>query len=72
MCFLPPTNTYGCWMTAGPVLAWALVPLDLLPDFIPILGYLDDALIVPGLIAVAVWLISREMLKRCRRQSSGI
>jgi uncharacterized membrane protein YkvA (DUF1232 family) len=44
-------------LLAGAVAAYALSPIDLIPDFIPILGYLDDLLIVPLGIILAIRLI---------------
>jgi uncharacterized membrane protein YkvA (DUF1232 family) len=44
-------------IVAGVVAAYALSPIDLIPDFIPVAGYLDDLLIVPLGIALAVRLI---------------
>jgi len=49
-------------------LAYAVLPIDLIPDWIPVLGYLDDALIVPGLIFVAGWLIPADVITECRRR----
>lgn len=51
------------------VVAYALSPIDLIPDFIPVLGYLDDLLIVPlGLLAVR-WMIPPAVLDECLRQA---
>ena len=48
------------------VAAYALSPIDLIPDFIPILGYLDDLLIVPLGIAIAVRLIPKPVMAELR------
>jgi uncharacterized membrane protein YkvA (DUF1232 family) len=48
------------------VAAYALSPIDLIPDFIPVLGYLDDAILVPLGIMLAVWLIPRPLMAEHR------
>ena len=48
------------------VVAYALSPLDLIPDFIPVLGYVDDVLLLPGLIWLAIWLTPAQILAECR------
>lgn len=50
-------------------LGYSLSPIDLIPDFIPVLGYLDDLLIVPLLIALSIRLIPGEVLKECRQKA---
>ncbi|HHM2297800.1 TPA: YkvA family protein [Legionella anisa] len=51
-------------------LAYALSPIDLIPDFIPILGYLDDLILLPILIYLAVKLIPSDVWDECRNKAS--
>ena len=53
-------------LVAGAVAAYALSPIDLIPDFIPVLGYLDDLLIVPAGIWLALRLIPAELMAELR------
>lgn len=53
-------------VVAGAVAAYALSPIDLIPDFIPVLGYLDDIVIVPLGIALAVRLIPAALMAEFR------
>jgi uncharacterized membrane protein YkvA (DUF1232 family) len=53
---------------AALVVAYALSPIDLIPDFIPVLGYVDDVLLLPGLIWLAVRMIPPEVRLECQRQ----
>jgi uncharacterized membrane protein YkvA (DUF1232 family) len=48
------------------VAAYALSPIDLIPDFVPVLGYLDDLIIVPAGIAFVIWLIPPEIMAQHR------
>ena len=45
---------------------YALSPIDFIPDFIPVLGYLDDVILLPALIALTVPLIPKEVWERNR------
>ena len=51
------------------VVAYALSPIDLIPDFIPVLGYLDDMLLLPIGIALAIKLMPRDVWEECRSQA---
>ena len=53
------------------IAAYALSPVDLIPDFIPVLGYLDDLIITPGGLWLAVRLIPPEVLAEARSAAAG-
>lgn len=52
------------------VAVYALSPIDLIPDFIPVLGYLDDLLLVPLGIALAVWLVPDRLMQEFRAEAA--
>lgn len=52
------------------VVAYALSPIDLIPDFIPVIGYLDDLLIVPLGLALVVRLTPPEVIESARQQAA--
>lgn len=51
------------------VVSYALSPLDLIPDFIPVIGYLDDLLLLPLGIALAIRLIPKEIWEECKKEA---
>ncbi|GHT13054.1 hypothetical protein FACS189426_17400 [Bacteroidia bacterium] len=51
---------------------YALSPIDLIPDFIPVIGYLDDIIIVPLLIYLALKLIPKEIMDECREEAKDM
>ncbi|EKQ57596.1 MULTISPECIES: YkvA family protein [unclassified Clostridium] len=50
---------------------YALSPIDLIPDFIPILGYIDDLILVPIGIYFAIKLIPNSIMEECRQQAES-
>lgn len=59
-------------LVAGVVVAYALSPVDLIPDFIPVLGLLDDALLLPLGILLAVRLIPLPVMADLRQRATGL
>lgn len=64
----PRTPWYARLLVAG-IVAYALSPIDLIPDFIPVLGYLDDLILIPAAIALAVRLVPDSVLAECRARA---
>jgi len=56
----------------GAAIAYAVSPIDLIPDFIPVIGYLDDLVIVPLLIWMAVRFIPERVIIECRNTKQQI
>lgn len=54
---------------AAVTMAYALSPIDLIPDFIPVLGYLDDLLLLPAMTALTIRLIPKDVLEQCRERA---
>jgi uncharacterized membrane protein YkvA (DUF1232 family) len=67
-CRDPRTPWYAKALAAA-VAAYAFSPIDLIPDFVPVLGYLDDLIIVPAGIVLAVKLIPRQVMADARDQA---
>lgn len=65
----PRTPWYAKLFVAG-IVAYALSPIDLIPDFIPVLGLVDDLLVLPLGIALAVKLVPSEVLAECRARAA--
>lgn len=67
----PATPWYAKAFIAG-VVAYAISPIDLIPDFIPVLGYFDDLILVPLGIVVAIRMIPPDVLAECRARTHEV
>ncbi|MEW6749637.1 MAG: YkvA family protein [Candidatus Latescibacterota bacterium] len=52
-------------------IAYAFMPFDLVPDWIPVLGHVDDVLVVPLLVWLGVRLVPQEVIAECRRRAAA-
>ena len=69
-CHDPRVPWYARWLAVG-VVAYVLSPIDLIPDFIPVLGYLDDFILAPLGIALALRMIPPEVMAECRARAQA-
>ena len=65
-CCRHPATPLGAKIAATLVVAYALSPIDLIPDFIPVLGYLDDLILVPLGIYLTLKLVPQPVIDECR------
>jgi uncharacterized membrane protein YkvA (DUF1232 family) len=67
----PRVPLYARIFAAG-VVAYAFSPIDLIPDFIPVLGYLDDLILVPLGIVLARRMIPPPIMEECRARAKEV
>jgi len=65
----PDTPRTSRWLL-GAAVAYAVSPIDLIPDFVPLLGQLDDLLVLPLLVWAALRLVPRQLVRECRDRVS--
>jgi uncharacterized membrane protein YkvA (DUF1232 family) len=54
------------WLAVG----YTLLPFDIIPDFIPVIGHIDDVIIIPVLVFIALKMIPEEVVEDCRFRAS--
>jgi uncharacterized membrane protein YkvA (DUF1232 family) len=64
-----PGTPWHVRLLAALVVGYALSPIDLIPDFVPVLGYLDDLVLLPLGIALVLRLIPADVLAECRAEA---
>jgi uncharacterized membrane protein YkvA (DUF1232 family) len=66
-----PDTPWYAKVFAGMVVAYAFSPIDLVPDFIPVLGYVDDLILVPMGVAFAFKMIPATVMDECRTRAKN-
>jgi uncharacterized membrane protein YkvA (DUF1232 family) len=69
LAYRDPRVPWYAKLWAACVVAYALSPIDLIPDFIPVLGYLDDLILIPLGVALALRMIPPEVMADCRAKA---
>jgi uncharacterized membrane protein YkvA (DUF1232 family) len=66
-----PRTPWYAKALAALIIGYALSPIDLVPDFIPVVGYLDDFIIIPAGIALLIKIIPEDILEECRAKAQS-
>ncbi|HEU5349813.1 MAG TPA: YkvA family protein [Ktedonobacterales bacterium] len=69
LAYRDPRVPWHARLFAAAVVAYAFSPIDLIPDIIPVLGYLDDLILVPLGIVLALRMIPAEVMAECRERA---
>lgn len=71
LAFRHPDTPWYAKLFVALIIGYALSPIDLIPDFIPVLGYLDDLLLLPAGIIIALKLIPLQVIAQCREAAQA-
>ena len=71
LAYRDPRTPWHAKLWAACVVAYAVSPIDLIPDFIPVLGFLDDLILLPMGIALAIRLIPADVMDECRTNAAA-
>ena len=72
LAYRDPRVAWYARLFAALVVGYAFSPIDLVPDFVPVLGYLDDLVLVPLGAALALKMIPPDVLAECRERSREV
>jgi uncharacterized membrane protein YkvA (DUF1232 family) len=72
LAYRDPRTPWYARLFAACVVGYAFSPIDLVPDFIPVLGHLDDLVLVPLGILLALKMIPPEMMAECREKAEDV
>jgi uncharacterized membrane protein YkvA (DUF1232 family) len=72
LAYKSPGTPWYAKLLCAVVVGYALSPIDLIPDFIPILGYLDDLLLIPLGVWLVIKLVPEDVLNECRAQAEDV
>ena len=72
LAYQDPRVPWYARLFAACIVGYAFSPIDLIPDFVPILGYLDDLILVPLGIALALKMIPRTVMAECREKAQEV
>jgi uncharacterized membrane protein YkvA (DUF1232 family) len=67
-----PETPWVAKLFLGLAIGYLLLPFDLIPDFIPVLGQLDDVVVIPVLVYIALLFIPKHIIQNCREQAQVI
>jgi len=67
-----PRTPWYAKVLAALIIGYALSPIDLIPDFIPVLGYLDDLVIIPAGIVLLLKMIPKEVMEESRQKARSL
>ncbi|MEG0275761.1 MAG: DUF1232 domain-containing protein [Coprobacillus sp.] len=72
LCLKSPKTPFIAKILAFITIVYALSPIDLIPDFIPVVGYLDDVIILPFLIMLTIKFIPKEVFHQFQKESENL